>query len=114
MDLQELKTRLQMDQTDTTNDTYLQLQLNDAIDWVQHVCNQSFMVNGVLTLNNVAKSVVAQYVSFEIQGNAGIKSESIGGMSQTFDSFTERNQSLIRKLSSAGLRKVRFRPFGRC
>ncbi|WP_341320830.1 phage head-tail connector protein [Solibacillus sp. FSL H8-0523] len=112
MELQELKTRLQMEQTETANDAYLQLQLNDAIEWVQRVCNQSFIVDYALTLPNTAKSVVAQYVAFEMQGNAGIKSESIGGMSQTFDSATERNQSLISKLSAAGLRKVRFVPFG--
>lgn len=114
MKLQELKTRLQMEQTDEANDTYLQTQLDDAIEWVQRVCNQPFIVDGVLTLPNVVKSVVTQYVAFELQGNAGIKSESIGGMSQSFDSVSERNQSLMHKLSSAGLRRVRFRPFGGC
>lgn len=112
MELQELKTRLQMEQTETANDAYLQLQLDDAIEWVQRVCNQSFIVGDTLTLPNTAKSVVAQCVAFELQGNAGIKSESIGGMSQTFDSVAERNQSFISKLSAAGLRKVRFVPFG--
>lgn len=112
MELQELKIRLQMDQTEIANDAYLQMQLSDAIEWVQRVCNQSFIVNEVLTLPNTAKSVIAQYVAFEMQGNAGIKSESIGGMSQTFDGVTERNQSLISKLSAARLRKVRSVPFG--
>ncbi|CAM5191447.1 hypothetical protein LSPH26S_05523 [Lysinibacillus sphaericus] len=37
---------------------------------------------------------VAQYVAFELQGNAGIKSESIAGMSQSFDSADERNNTL--------------------
>lgn len=112
MDLTELKQRLQIPTNDTTNDTYLQIQLTDAIDWVKRVCNQDFMVNNVLTLPNTAKSVVAQYVAFEVQGNSGVKSESIGGMSQSFDSVAERNQSLISKLSAAGLRKIRFVPFG--
>lgn len=112
MELIELKQRLQLPTDDVSNDTYLQLQLDDAIEWVQMVCNQSFVYDGVLALPNVAKSVVAQYVAFELQGNTGIKSESIGGMTQTFDSATERNQSLISKLSAAGLRKVRFRALG--
>lgn len=112
MKLTELKTLIQMKESETTNDTYLQLKLEEAIEWVQGVCNQSFTVNGVLELPAVAKGVVAQYVAFELQGNTGIKSESIAGMSQAFDSAEERNNTLIKKLGSAGLRRLRFRPLG--
>ncbi|CAM5191367.1 phage head-tail connector protein [Lysinibacillus sphaericus] len=112
MELTELKILIQMNQSDESNDTYLKLKLDEAIEWVQGACNQSFIVNGVLELPAVAKGVVAQYVAFELQGNAGIKSESIAGMSQSFDSADERNNTLVKKLSTAGLRKLRFKPFG--
>ncbi|MGE8037889.1 hypothetical protein [Lysinibacillus sp. NPDC093692] len=101
-----------MTESDTSNDAYLQLKLEEGIEWVQGVCNQSFIVNGALKLPSVAKGVVAQYVAFELQGNTGIKSESIAGMSQAFDSAEERNNTLIKKLGSAGLRKLRFRSLG--
>jgi len=101
-----------MNQSDESTDAYLKLKLNEAIEWVQGVCNQSFIVNEVIKLPSIAKGIVAQYVLFELQGNTGIKSESIAGMSQAFDSAEERNDALIKKLSSAGLRKLRFRPFG--
>jgi hypothetical protein len=112
MTLDELKRRLQIPDEDTSKDEYLQIVLEEAIGWVQNVCGQDFIVDGELRLPAVAKSVIAQYVSFELQNNAGVKSESIGGMSQTFDSVDERNQALISKLSSAGLRKLRFKPLG--
>lgn len=112
MELTELKILIQMNQSDESTDAYLKLKLNEAIEWVQGVCNQSFIVNEVIKLPSIAKGIVAQYVLFELQGNTGIKSESIAGMSQAFDSAEERNDALIKKLSSAGLRKLRFKPFG--
>lgn len=112
MNLNDLKVLLKMPSTESENDAYLQLMLEEAIEWVQGVCNQSFKVKGVLELPAVAKGVVAQYVAFELQGNTGIKSESIAGMSQAFDSAEERNNTLIKKLGSAGLRRLRFRPLG--
>lgn len=113
MELTELKILLQLPESDTSNDAYLQMKLGEAIDWVIRVCGQSFLVDEVLMLPRVAKGVVAQYVAFELQGNHGIKSESIGGMSQTFDSASERDSALISKLSQARLRKVRFTPYKR-
>ncbi|RUL56468.1 phage head-tail connector protein [Lysinibacillus antri] len=110
MNLNELKTLLP--NTNNLSDAYLQLKLDEAVDFVKRVCNQDFTVDGVLTLPASVKGIVAQYVDFELQGNAGIKSESIGGMSQTFDSVEERNNALIKKLSSLGLRKLRFKSFG--
>lgn len=112
MKLGDLKQLLKMPLAESDDDVYLQLKLVEAIEWVQGVCNQSFIVNGALKLPSVAKGVVAQYVAFELQGNTGIKSESIAGMSQAFDSAEERNNALIKKLGSAGLRKLRFRSLG--
>lgn len=112
MELTELKVLIQIAESDTSNDAYLKLKLDEAIEWVQEACNQSFLIDGVLKLPAVAKGVVAQYVLYELQGNSGIKSESIAGMSQSFDSADERNSALTKKLGSGGLRKIRFRPFG--
>lgn len=112
MELTELKVLIQMKESDVSNDTYLKLKLDEAIEWVQGACNQTFLVDGALKLSAVAKGVIAQYVLYELQGNSGIKSESIAGMSQSFDSADERNSALMKKLGSAGLRKIRFRPFG--
>lgn len=112
MTLDELKKRLEIPPEDTSRDGYLEGILEEAIEWVQGACNQTFVINDVLTLPAVAKGIVAQYVGYELQGSAGIKSESIGGMSQTFDSVEERDQALISKLSKARLRKIRFRTFG--
>lgn len=111
MTLPELKALLKIDAADTSNDAYLQLKLEEALEWVIGVCNQPFAHNGILSLPAVAKGVVAQYVAYDLQGNDGIKSESMAGMSQTFDSVDERNSALIKKLSQAGLRKLRFKPF---
>lgn len=113
MELKELKILLQLPESDTSNDAYLEMKLGEAIDWVVRVCGQSFLVNDKLMLPRVAKGVVAQYVAFELQGNHGIKSESIAGMSQTFDSINERDSALISKLSQARLRKMRFTPYNR-
>lgn len=113
MELTELKILLQLPENDTSNDAYLEMKLGEAIDWVVRVCGQSFLVNDKMMLPRVAKGVVAQYVAFELQGNHGIKSESIGGMSQTFDSANERDSALISKLSQARLRKMRFIPYNR-
>ncbi|WP_313150953.1 phage head-tail connector protein [Lysinibacillus capsici] len=113
MELTELKILLQLPESDTGNDAYLKMKLGEAIDWVIRVCGQSFLIDDVLMLPRVAKGVVAQYVAFELQGNHGIKSESIGGMSQTFDSASERDSALISKLSQARLRKARFTPYKR-
>ncbi|GGA31119.1 phage head-tail connector protein [Psychrobacillus lasiicapitis] len=112
MKLNELKVLLQMTD-DYSKDPFLTLKLEEAIEFVQSNCNQSFLLDGVLTLPAVAKGVVASYVQYELNGNTGVKSESIGGMSQTFESSEERDNALIKRLSMAGLRKLRFRKIGR-
>lgn len=111
MNLNELKVLLEI--TDDSKDAYLQLKLDEAIDFVKRVCNQEFIKDNKLTLPAVAKGVIATYVQYELNGNTGIKSESIAGMSQSFESSEERDNALINRLSVAGLRKIRFTPIGR-
>lgn len=112
MTLEELKVRLDISIEDTSRDAKLQLLLADAIDFVVRTCNQSFLVNEVVTLPPTAQNVVAAFVRSELSGNDGITSESIGGMSQSFESSDVRNSSLTSKLRKAGLIRVRFTPFG--
>lgn len=105
MELVELKQRLGLNEDDTSVDSRLQFALEDAIDFVNRNCNQTF-----IEMPSAAKRVIAKFVQFELQGNNGIKSESMDGMSQTFESSEERNRALITELSRAGLRKIRFIP----
>lgn len=111
MDINELKVLLQIN--DDSLDPFLAIKLEEAIDFVRSACNQDFMKNEVIVLPAVAKGVVASYVQFEMNSNTGVKSESIAGMSQTFETSEERDRALISKLSAAGLRLLRFRPIGR-
>ena len=111
LNIDELKALLQIH--DVSKDPFLILKLDEAIDFVCRVCNQDFKKDDTLTLPAVAKGVVATYVQYELSGNTGVKSESIGGMSQTFESSEERDNALIKRLGVAGLRKLKFRPIGR-
>ncbi|EWG12741.1 phage head-tail connector protein [Cytobacillus firmus] len=110
MNLDELKARLRI--SDTTQDEFLKVALDDAIDFVQRTCNRDFLIDGELKLPPAAKSIAALYVSYEMVANPGIKSESIAGMSQTFESGEERDSALLAQLTSAGLRRIRFKSFG--
>lgn len=106
MDLDELKLRLGIPLDDASQDSKLTFMLEDAVDFVKRSCNNSFDEG----LPPVAKRVIAKYVQFDLSKNDGIKSESIDGLSQTFESAEERNASLIAELSQAGLRRIRFIP----
>lgn len=112
MTLEELKVRLDIPIEDTSRDAKLKLLLVDAIDFVVRTCNQTFLVNDIVTLPPTAQNVVAAFVRSEFSGNDGVTSESIGGMSQSFESSDVRNSSLTSKLRKAGLIRVRFTPFG--
>lgn len=105
MDLAELKQRLGINEADTSMDTKLQFALEDAIDFVTRSCNQTFDV-----IPNTAKRVIVKFVQYELLDNTGVTNESIGGMSQAFESSKDRNDTLLRELSSAGLRRIRFIP----
>lgn len=112
MTLEELKVRLDIPLEDTSRDAKLILLLVDAIDFVVRTCNQTFLVNDVVTFPPIAQNVVAAFIRSELSGNEGVTSESIGGMSQSFESSDDRNAALTSKLRKAGLIRVRFTPFG--
>lgn len=106
MQLSELKTRLE---PIVIEDAKLQLLLDDAIAFVETVCNRKF------SLDNFPKQlspIITKYVRYELEHDATVKSESIGGMSQTFTSRDELTNQLVDDLSYTGLRRVRFVPFG--
>lgn len=109
MDLKELKLRLGIPIDDTSQNERLSLFLEDAIDFVQSVCGRDFK-----SLPPAAKGVIEKYVRDEMAGNSGVVSESIGGMSQTFETKEQRDKALIDILRKARLIRVRFTPLGRC
>lgn len=112
MTLEELKVRLEIPIEDTSRDARLLLLLVDAIDFVVRTCNQTFLKNDVVNLPPIARNVVAAFVKSELNGNDGVTAESIGGMSQSFESSEVRNSYLTSKLRKAGLIHVRFTAFG--
>ncbi|MGA4517207.1 phage head-tail connector protein [Solibacillus silvestris] len=103
MRLNELKLRLKIPPDDTKNDELLLIYLDDALDFIQRTCNQIFD-----PLPPTAKKVATQYVAFELNGNGYVLSESISGMSQTYESSEKRDKSLTDTLRKAGLIKLRF------
>ncbi|MEQ6856076.1 phage head-tail connector protein [Lysinibacillus capsici] len=103
MRLDELKLRLHIPAEDTSKDELLLILLDDAIDFIQRTCNQTFDI-----LPPTAKKVVTQYVSCDLSGNGHVLSESIAGMSQTFESSEQRDKALTNILRKAGLIKLRF------
>lgn len=107
MTLEELKVRLG---ATTASDEYLKFLLDDALVFVESACNQTF--RDAETFPQGLSPIIAKYVKYELQGEDLVKSETIGGMSQTFTSKSELKQSLISDLSRLGLRKIRFTPFG--
>ncbi len=108
MDLEELKVRLDISTDDDSQDAKLSLFLEDAIDFVNRVCGQDFKA-----LPPTAKSVVEKYIREEIAGNNGVVSESIGGMSQSFETKEQRDKALIDTLRKARLIRMRFTPLER-
>ncbi|KZR58966.1 phage head-tail connector protein [Pseudobacillus badius] len=103
MRLNELKMRLRIPEEDTSNDELLLIYLDDALDFIQRNCKQEFD-----PLPPTAKKVATQYVAFELNGNGYVLSETISGMSQTFESSEQRDKSLTSILRKAGLIKLRF------
>ena len=107
MDLTELKIRLRIPEQEIENDELILILLEDAIDFIQRKCNQVFDI-----LPPTAKKVAAQYVASELNGNGHILSESIAGMSQTFETSEQRNKSLTDILRKSGLIRLRFASLG--
>lgn len=106
MTLNELKARVNVGETD--NDT-LQVRLDDATDFVCGYLNRTFDENDIEMPARV-KRIIAKYVSAELAfaGTEGVKSESLAGMSQTFESRDERDNALKAELRATGLRKLRW------
>lgn len=107
MTLDELKVRLDLTGKDNEQDVKLKLLLDDAIDFVKRACNQNFSdETGALKLPGPAKMAVTMLVDGELNHSNGVTSESIGGMSQSFETSSDRHKKVIDTLRSAGL--IRF------
>jgi hypothetical protein len=105
MTLDELKIRLKIPIDDTSQDAYLQVALEDAIDQVQTYCNNQFMdENGALSLPPAVKQAIAKLVK-AYQENSNVASQSLGDMSKTFYEGGTMNE--VQRLL-APYRKVRF------
>lgn len=104
MQLEELKARIE---TGLTNEK-LQVYLDDAIDFVCGYLNVTFGEDNEMP--NRVKRVIAKYVESDISfdGVSGVVSETIGGMTQTFESKKERDKALRAELKATGLRKLRW------
>lgn len=82
MDLQELKIRLKIN--DESQDEFLQVALDDAIDYAQRWCNNQFLdENGTLSLPPSVKKGVALIVK-SMTENSNVASQSLGDMSKSF------------------------------
>lgn len=99
MTLDELKIRINA----TADDLVLQTKLDDAIDFVCGYLHRTFNDEKPMPLK--VKRIVAKYVQSELTLTDGIKSESIDGLSQTFESKSERENAIKAELRSTGLRK---------
>lgn len=106
MQLTELKERLS---PLIVEDRKLQLLLEDAIVFVETVCNRIFQRDAI---PKALLPIITKYVRFELEHDAMITSESIAGMSQSFASKEELTNELINELSYTGLRRVNFKVFG--
>ncbi len=77
MDLAELKVRLKI--TDNTQDDFLMVALEDAIDYVKTYCNNPFQGD----LPPAVKKAVALIVK-SMGENNNVASQTLGDMSKTF------------------------------
>lgn len=82
MDLNELKIRLKIN--DTSQDAFLAVALEDAIDYAQSYCNNTFLNDeGELELPSSVKKGVALIVK-SMSENSNVSSQSLGDMSKSF------------------------------
>lgn len=102
MTLEELRARVSTD----IEDASLQVKLDDAIDFVEGYLNQSFDDDN--PMSGRVKRIIAKYVHSELSfdGAEGVKSESLAGMSQTFESREERDSAFKSLLRATRLRKL--------
>jgi len=104
MNLDDLKARI----ITTLDDAVLQVKLDDTIDFVCGYLNQTFDEDNPMPLR--VMRIIAKYVDSDIiqSRNGGVSSETIGGMSQTFESRDAWEGSLKADLKATGLRKLRW------
>lgn len=82
MNLTELKVRLKI--TDVSQDEFLAVALEDAIDYAQSHCNNSFKNDaGVLEIPPSVKKGIALIVK-SMNENGNVSSQSLGDMSKSF------------------------------
>lgn len=101
--IEEWKNRLRVKREDTSKDELIQYYLEDALDFAERTCNQRFD-----PIPPTVKKVMTLYMAQELYGSNFTLSESIGGMSQTFESSEQRDKHLISILRKAGLLRLRF------
>lgn len=103
MELSELRMRLDVSEEDVS-DVKLQLLLDDAVDWVQRVCRQSFVdEEGNLQLPSVVKKTIAKYIDFDLNSTDGVKKEEIGDTKFEYYDLEQLNMDLLKDLKAAGL-----------
>lgn len=79
MDLKELKIRLKIPENDTSKDQYLEVLLEDAIDYVKTYCNQSFDDGFPSGVKQAITKLVKAY-----QKDSSVASESLKDMSKSY------------------------------
>ncbi|MCM3413526.1 phage head-tail connector protein [Metabacillus litoralis] len=79
MELNELKVRLKIPESDTSQDASLKIDLEDAIDYVKTHCNNSFPGGFP---SSVKRGIVLVVKS--MRENNNVSSQSLGDMSKSF------------------------------
>jgi len=79
MTLEELKIRLKIPSSDTSQDEYLQVALEDAVDYVKQYCCYSFEEGFPAGVKQALTKLVKAY-----QENSNVASQSLGDMSKSF------------------------------
>jgi hypothetical protein len=100
MDLKDLKVRLKIPLDNTSQDEYLQVALEDAIDYAKQYCRQSFDEGLPAGVKQAVAKLVKAY-----QENSNVASQSLGDMSKSF--FEGGTMNEVHRLLRP-YRKVRF------
>lgn len=103
MSLYELKARLEIPQEHTEDDEELLMLLHDSLDYVERTCNQTFD-----PLPPTVKRVMVEHVKNAFDNRLYVLNESIGGMSQSFESSNDIEDHLYNTLRRAGLLRLHF------
>lgn len=100
MELSELKLRLGIPESDTSKDALLQLQLEDAMEYIKDYCNNEFAGG----LPGGVKKAIVLFVKTANE-NSNVASQSMDGLSRSF--FAGQSQTEARDYLRP-YRKVRF------